>query len=99
MAVSDQAMGHCQVDQFTASGTYDGEPKYALLAARFGPQITVTISPPRVPMRPKIRRHGTIISLKLQATGGWPGRKPQVTINAAEVKLLWGAGRPLSVPS
>ena len=36
-----------QVEQFTADGAYDGEPSYALLAARFGPMVTVTIPPPK----------------------------------------------------
>ena len=36
-----------QVDQFTADGAYDGEPTCGLLAARFGPMVTVTIPPPK----------------------------------------------------
>ena len=32
-----------QVDQFTADGAYDGEPTCALLAAKFGSMIAVTI--------------------------------------------------------
>ena len=36
-----------QVEQFTADGAYDGEPTCALLAAKFGPMVTVAIPPPK----------------------------------------------------
>lgn len=54
------------VNQFTADGAYDGEPSYALLAARFGPMVAVTIPPPKnaaqSPYAVKNRRHVIAIS-------------------------------------
>jgi hypothetical protein len=51
----------------------------------------------RAPMRPTIRQNETAISPRSKATGGWRGRKPLATTNAAGVKPSWAAGNPSPV--
>lgn len=91
------------VAQFLAGGASDGGPTGDLLTARFEAMIEVPFLLPRMParasMRYGIRRHVTCISPRSQPAGGWPGRKPLATINAAEVRLSWAAGKQLLRPS
>ena len=91
------------VDLFFADGAYDGEPTSDLLAARFGSTIQVTIPPPKnARFSPNAAQYSTARNRHIAdttATGGWPGRRPPATINAAAPRHKWVAGRPLSGPS
>lgn len=46
-----------------------------------------------------IRQRAIAILRTPQPAGGWPGRRPPATINAAAPRHKWVAGRPLSGPS
>ena len=86
------------VDLFLADGAYDGEPTSDLLAARFGPMIEVTISPPEnAILSPNAAHNPTARDCHIAdiATHGrmvW--QKATGQINAAGAKPSWAAGKP-----
>ena len=92
----DQVEG--SVDTFIADGAYDGEPISALLAARFGSTIAVTIPPPiNATLSPYTAHNPTTRDThitEIAAHGRIAWQKARVTINAAVVKRRWAGGRP-----